>query len=125
MGKESRSRPRIASEIFLRGVLRTLWDIDKLLRANNDVDELTKYAKSPMVLSVLRVMAYEFMWMPSGNVRTAVHSVTELMDRCRLEITSERDWICSAVVRLSKSFEKSHQDWEKKKRVREEKKRAA
>ena len=30
---------RITSEIFLRGMLRALWDIDRILRASNQEEE--------------------------------------------------------------------------------------
>ncbi|CAE8616832.1 unnamed protein product, partial [Polarella glacialis] len=50
-----RIEPRLTSELFLRGMLRTIWDIDRVLRAVNPTEELKQVtAKSPMVLSILR-----------------------------------------------------------------------
>lgn len=120
--KEQRIQTRVTSEIFLRGVLRTLWDIDRLLRVVNPGDDLARYAKSPVVLSILRVMAYELMWMPGGTLRQAAESAGDLMEKCNLSLRAEREWISSAVQRMRSSFEKSHQDWDRKRRAREEKK---
>lgn len=115
--------PRLASELFLRGILRNFWDIDKLLGKVNPGDELQRYARSPMVLSILRVMAYELMWLPNSTVLSAKQSVEELMDRCELRFNHEKEWISNAVTRLCKSFERSHQDSDRKGKLREERKR--
>lgn len=117
------TRPRLASELFLRGILRNFWDIDKLLGKVNPGDELQRYARSPMVLSILRVMAYELMWLPNSSVPAAKQSVEELMEKCELRFNHEKDWISSAVTRLCKSFERSHQDSDRKVKLREERKR--
>jgi len=121
--KKHRITPRLTSELFLRGILRTLWDVDRLLKVMNPGDDLKRFARSPLVLSILRVMAYECMWMPTGTARTVVQSAVDLMEKCSLSAKSEREWISGAVSRMWLSFEKSHLDWERKRRAREEEKR--
>merc|ERR1719343_1031955 len=69
-------------------------------------------------------MAYEFMWMPTGTVGMARQSAVDLMEKCALSGKADRDWISSAVSRMRNSFAKTHEDWEKKRRQREERKRA-
>lgn len=119
-----RITPRLTSEIFLRGILRTLWDIDRLLQLANPGDELKRFtANSPLLLSILRVMTYEFMWMPTGTVRMAQQSATDLIEKCKTVGKSDRDWILVSVGRMRNSFEQTHQDWERKRTAREERKR--
>lgn len=105
--------PRLASELFLRGLLRTLWDVDRMLRAMNPGEELTNFAKDPLVLSILRVMAYELMWSPTGQ-DMAVRGVGDLMDKCTLAMKFEKSWISAAVTRMRDGFEKAHADWDRK-----------
>jgi len=105
--------PRLASELFLRGLLRTLWDVDRMLRAMNPGEELTNFAKDPLVLSILRVMAYELMWSPTGQ-DMAVRGVEDLMDKCTLAMKFEKSWISAAVTRMRDGFEKAHADWDRK-----------
>ncbi|CAE7284642.1 unnamed protein product [Symbiodinium natans] len=119
-----RITPRLTSEIFLRGILRTLWDIDRLLRFMNPGDELKMVtAKSPMVLSILRVMAYEFMWTPSCTPRGAKEGARDLMERVNVSVKADRDWITDAMVRMGEAFEKAHNAWDKKHAAAKEKKR--
>mmetsp|Transcript_43722 Transcript_43722/g.94197 ORF Transcript_43722/g.94197 Transcript_43722/m.94197 type:complete len:259 (-) Transcript_43722:184-960(-) len=123
--RKHRITPRPTTEIFLRGVLRTLWDIDRLLKLVNPDDELTKFTReSPLVLSILRVMAYEYMWLPPSTEKSARQGVQELMEKCALSGKSDRDWITEAVLRMRQCFDKSQEDWEKNRRAREERKRA-
>ncbi|CAE7777304.1 unnamed protein product [Symbiodinium sp. CCMP2456] len=119
-----RITPRLTSEIFLRGILRTLWDIDRLLRFMNPGDELKMVtAKSPMVLSILRVMAYEFMWTPSCTPRGAKEGARDLMERVNVSVKADRDWITDAMVRMGEAFEKAHNAWDRKHAAAKEKKR--
>lgn len=119
-----RITPRLTSEIFLRGILRTLWDIDRLLRFMNPGDELKMVtAKSPMVLSILRVMAYEFMWAPSCTPRGAKEGARDLMERVNVSVKADRDWITDAMVRMGEAFEKAHNAWDRKHAAAKEKKR--
>eukprot|EP00913_Durusdinium_trenchii_P009886 g9279.t1 len=131
-------------EIFLRGILRTLWDIDRLLRpmlselhkksqctvilqlpgVMNPGEELKMVtAKSPLVLSILRVMAYEFMWTPNCAARGAKEGARDLMERVSLSVKADRDWITDAMIRMGEAFEKAHNDWDKKHAAAKEKKR--
>eukprot|EP00927_Polykrikos_kofoidii_P083634 TRINITY_DN8614_c2_g1_i1.p1 TRINITY_DN8614_c2_g1~~TRINITY_DN8614_c2_g1_i1.p1 ORF type:complete len:1120 (-),score=309.02 TRINITY_DN8614_c2_g1_i1:81-3047(-) len=119
--KEHNVSTRATSEIFLRGILRALWDIDRLLRLASNVDELGRYAKSPVVLSILRVMAYELMWVPGGASSNASRNAVELVEKCNLPLRNERDWICGAVARMSDGFDRSHQEWERKRKARDDK----
>ncbi|CAK8997801.1 unnamed protein product [Durusdinium trenchii] len=119
-----RITPRLTSEIFLRGILRTLWDIDRLLRVMNPGEELKMVtAKSPLVLSILRVMAYEFMWTPNCAARGAKEGARDLMERVSLSVKADRDWITDAMIRMGEAFEKAHNDWDKKHAAAKEKKR--
>eukprot|EP00434_Breviolum_minutum_P004852 symbB.v1.2.004279.t1/scaffold220.1/size262620/3 len=138
-----RITPRLTSEIFLRGILRTLWDIDRLLRVMNPGEELKMVtAKSPLVLSILRVrpvsfisiqsakdftrpvqvMAYEFMWTPNCTSQGAKEGARDLMERVSLSVKADRDWITDAMVRMGDVFEKAHKDWDKKHAAAKEKK---
>lgn len=118
-----RITPRLASEIFLRGILRTLWDVDRLLRAVNPTDELKMVtAKSPLVLSILRVMAYQFMWTPKGTVKSAREGAQDLMDKCDV-FQKDQDWIIEAMIRMGKAFHKVHASWDEKQEAVKEKKR--
>ncbi|CAJ1445183.1 unnamed protein product, partial [Effrenium voratum] len=102
-----RITPRLTSEIFLRGILRTLWDIDRLLRVMNPGEELKMVtAKSPLVLSILRVMAYEFMWTPNCTPRGAREGARDLMERVSLSVKADREWITDAMIRMGEAFEK-------------------
>ncbi|CAJ1374319.1 unnamed protein product [Effrenium voratum] len=119
-----RITPRLTSEIFLRGILRTLWDIDRLLRVMNPGEELKMVtAKSPLVLSILRVMAYEFMWTPNCTPRGAREGARDLMERVSLSVKADREWITDAMIRMGEAFEKAHNDWDKKHQAAKEKKR--
>lgn len=121
--KKFRISPRLSTEIFLRGMLRTLWDIDRLLRDMNPGEDLKRYTKSPLVLSTLRVCAYELMWTPSGTVRMAVQGATDLMKKAGVNFKTEQDFISGAVARMMKAFDRGHQEWDRKKEIREERKR--
>lgn len=110
-----RITPRLTSEIFLRGILRTLWDIDRLLRVMNPGEELKMVtAKSPLVLSILRVMAYELMWTPNCTSQGAKEGARDLMEKVNLSVKADRDWITDAMNRMGEAFEKAHNDWDKK-----------
>ena len=65
------------------------------------------------VLSILRVMAYELMWSPTGQ-DMAVRGVEDLMDKCTLAMKFEKSWISAAVTRMRDGFEKAHADWDRK-----------
>merc|ERR1712039_957977 len=118
-----RISPQLSSEIFLRGILRTLWDIDRLLRTANPGDELKQFTKSsPLVLSILRVMVYEFMWLPKSSVRVAQRNVAVLMEKCGSLEKADSDFITDAVSRMKRNFEKTHRDLDAKRKAREEKK---
>lgn len=120
-----RVSPRLSTEIFLRGLLRTLWDIDRLLRGVIEKEELSKFTReSPLVLSLLRVLVYEFMWLPSSTTRVAQQSAADLMERCGLQSKADRDWIMNAAALMRAAFDKHHENWEKKQHMREERKRA-
>jgi len=119
-----RITPRLTSEIFLRGILRTLWDIDRLLRFMNPGEELKMVtAKSPMVLSILRVMAYEFMWTPNCTPKGACQGARDLMERVSVAVKADREWITNAMVRMGEAFEKVHNAWDRKHAAAKEKKR--
>lgn len=117
-----RITPRLSTEIFLRGMLRTLWDIDRLLRDMNPGEDLKRYTKSPLVLSTLRVCAYELMWTPSGTVREAVQGANDLMKKAGVSFKTEQEFVSSSVARMMKAFDKGHQEWDTKRKMREENK---
>merc|ERR1719247_2704294 len=118
--KKWRISPRLSSEIFLRGMLRTLWDIDRLLRDMNPGEDLKRYTKSPLVLSTLRVCAYELMWTPSGTVREAVQGANDLIKKAGVSFKTEQEFVSSSVARMMKAFDKGHQEWDTKRKMREE-----
>lgn len=118
--------PRTSSWIFLRGVLRTLWDIDRILRnVNHDQEEELKRvtASNPLLLSILRVLAYELMWMPEGDMKQVEQDAEDLVRKCQLAENEDRDWILKAVVRMRVDFDKASKDWERRKRHLEQRKR--
>merc|ERR1719412_3172601 len=80
-------------------------------------------ANSPLMLSILRVVTFELMWVPTGTVRMAQQIATDLMEKCNMAGKADRDWISGAVGRMRAAFEKTHQDWERKQRARQERKR--
>jgi len=119
--KKHCTSPRRTSEIFLRGMVRTLFDIDRILRAMNPGDELKGVAKNSTALSILRVLAYDLMWSPGGTVHTAVQGAIDLMERCNLDSKADREWVSEAAKRMRITFEMSHSDWDKKWKAKEEK----
>lgn len=118
--------PQTSSGIFLRGVLRNLWDIDRFIRlVNSDQEEELKRitAANPWVLSILRVLAYELMWMPEGDVKTVKDETADLMQQCKLSANEDRDWLLEAVVRMRKDFDNASKDWARRARQMEQRKR--
>jgi len=114
---------RLSTELFIRGVLRAIWDIDRLLRQTNPGNDLKRYSKNSSVLSVLRVLAFELMFTPSITARAIVNAAHQLMDMCGMNLRAERQWISEAVSRMRNSFEKGHQEIDKKRKSQEEKKK--
>lgn len=64
-------------------------------------------AKSPLVLSILRVMAYELMWTPNATVQGAKEGARDLMERVSLGVKADRDWISDAMTRMGEAYEKA------------------
>merc|ERR1719247_2568778 len=95
--------PMRDTEIFLRGLLRNLWDIDRLVRVMNPADELERFSKNTLVLSVLRVMTYEMLW-STRDVKWFGDMTNKLTERCGGLVKGDRDWIEEAIVRMKGHF---------------------
>lgn len=110
------SPPRRDSEIFLRGLLRNLSDIDRLLRTLNPTADLERVSKDKVALSVLRTLTYELMW-SQRDARWFEETTDDLIERCgeywaALPSEADTDWIACAMVRMKAAVLKVQSDWD-------------
>lgn len=103
-------------EISLRSLVASLDIVDAHVRAlAGCVEQLKMYSKSPLFLSILRVIGHACMFadldcglgnLPGKNNQVEhLRRVSEaLVDRCNLAIKTEREWIIQACGRICDAY---------------------
>ena len=89
--------PRLASELFLRGLLRTLWDVDRMLRAMNPGEELTNFAKDPLVMWGHLTMSSGSVW--PGNMLLRTPDSRPMYSRLDPSASAQHFWLHLSVVK--------------------------
>mmetsp|Transcript_105542 Transcript_105542/g.293877 ORF Transcript_105542/g.293877 Transcript_105542/m.293877 type:complete len:273 (+) Transcript_105542:107-925(+) len=101
-------------EVLLRGLVRNLQDIDRLLRSMNPSSELRRIEHKPLALSMLRVVMYELLWTPRSAAWLA-ELARCLAERCIPRCTpADAEWIAQAAVRMHGQLLQRQQEWEAK-----------
>lgn len=100
-------------EIFLRGVARNVWDIDRLLQELNPEDELRRMERNPLALSVLRTLTHELMWSVESTEWFECMA-RQLTNQCSLVQRADRDCIVRALVRMKEQMLRTQSEWDAK-----------
>lgn len=104
--------PRRDLEIFLRALVRNLWDVDRLLHEMNSEDELRQVERDFLVLGVVRTVTHELLW-SSRDAAWFGEMVGRLAERCELA-REDGEWISSAVMGMKKQLLARQLEWEAK-----------
>lgn len=120
-----RERKQVTSEIFCRGILRAIGDVDRLLRSSSKkehIDKVTGLGKQN--LSIIRVLSYELMWVPKPDFRWVSDIAKSLMDKLNVQ-NEEQKVITDSLKHMWLHFVGAHRKWDENQKQRAEKKKSS